>query len=100
MYARAYRLKKRACNSTPSKFKPSLKIVTVSTVSNEGKPANVTKYSINYSDLNFARYTRIYYSCMPSSLVYKPLDVSSSNCSLLQSWPFLACVLSTTERPV
>ena len=37
---RAYRL---------AKFKPRLKIITVSTVSIGGKPAKVTKYSINYN---------------------------------------------------
>ena len=41
------RLKKRACNCTPiAKFKPCLKIVTVSTVSIGAKPAKVTIVSI------------------------------------------------------
>ena len=47
--SRAYRLKKRACNCTPSKSKPCLKVVTLSTVSIGAKPAKVTKYSINYN---------------------------------------------------
>ena len=49
MIPRAYRLKKRACNCTPSKIQTVPKIVTVSTVSIGAKPAKVSKCSINYN---------------------------------------------------
>ena len=45
--SRVYRLKKRACNCTPSKIQTEPK--NSNSVYSEGKPANVTKYSINYN---------------------------------------------------
>ena len=48
------RLKKRACNCTPSKIQTvPKKIVTVSTVSIGAKPAKFIKYSINYNRFEF-----------------------------------------------
>ena len=46
--ARAYRLKKRTRNCTPTKIQTMPKIVTASAVSIGAEPAKVTKYSINY----------------------------------------------------
>ena len=72
------RLKKMACNCTPSKIKT---VPSVSTVNIGAKPAKVTKYSINYNCIWILLDIRGYISYMPSSSVYQLL--LTSQCNLL-----------------